>query len=224
MLKQRTQEKFTNHSITPKSKQNSLNSIVNQFCSRKISRYNIELLEELLLTKSSLSSVIQSPLFKIIKNSSGSGIISIPATKEEVNLSQPPSKSLVISTQKEQTSSQAVNNCHTSLAPLNEKTHLRPNATLQIKILVELYWQLTRSDSESVKWSPSNLLGKGATDSQRASRSAAIRKLVSQGYVNKTEPNCGSSSKNMGNAGTYVSLTLKGEQEARGWIQLMQND
>ena len=168
-------EKFTNNIIITASEQNLVNPNIKQLPPRKSSRYNIDFLKELLLSTYSGNSVIQSPLFKIIKNSSSSGIISFPAKKEEAKLSQTPSKSLVSPTKKEQTSSQNANNFHTSLAPLDEETHLRPNATIQIKILVKLYWQITRSRNKSVKWSPSSLLGKGATPSERASRSAAIK-------------------------------------------------
>lgn len=99
---------------------------------------------------------------------------------------------------------------------VRKKTALRSNTTLQGPVLIAIYKCLQCSQEQFIKWNPSAWFGRGSvSDSNRSSWSRALRKLVKKGLVQEHYPNGPKPIRNPGNVGTFVSLTPKGNQEAR---------
>lgn len=105
---------------------------------------------------------------------------------------------------------------------VQKKSTFRANATLQRSVLIAIYKHLQGSQEQFIKWQPSNWFGKGVISrSDRVNWNNALNALSKKGLVQLCSPNARKSTHNRGNAGTFISLTLEGYQQAK-W--LIQND
>lgn len=211
------QEEFTNYTKVTRFKNSLLYQNSEQLRAKKVNISAYPNLRQSILAKAALASVtkqLEWPFFKIIEEISSSKIGLISIKKEEEICDRNISRSQSTLVKKDQRYFQAENKPQTISTQLHQTKKLRRNATLQKKVLLEIYQRLIGNNKKTIKWNPAQWFHKeNITESDRSSWSNTQKIMTNKELIELIEP-VRQFSGNRGNAGTYIQLTPQGEQLA----------